>query len=544
MPRALRKLHDLQLEFLVSLCGFVLIFASPRWWVVDGGSDDLLYVRQALSIKSGHWLGNFGDGGGIKLPGFQIYLALFSYTRIPFYIGIILIQITGAFLVRNYFKRTIPYIYIYKVVFVFCVFNPALYGANNARLLRDGFYSALLTVLFGLSLNLHLEIVEKVKDFKLKIFKYFALFVLVSAWIAFTREETFAFIIFDIALILAISLLRNLNKTGFKYASSFVVIALTVFGVSSFAIQQVNRIAYGTASMSTIQSGPIISLENQWSRVEPVSKNPRMLIDSAQRNVIYSAVPDIGTQKSTIEKYLNWYSGASCGQAGICNDIGSGWTFWGLFYGLTMGEGLNNPDSFNSEVTHMTKEIQNFCQRNSAHCDISIRLPTIGLVKNVLPIVGEIPIEFIRSVLQRGNTDPVPASSGSSGSLQQFQQLLPIGGPPNQWSSKPIGSRDVPYIAMMLCLLTLMSSLIPKNRVKKMVSVPLLRIVEPFIFLLILILFRIFVTSTISIVGWDVNRSNYELPSNVLSWILLGLVAACVMLFFNDEARLKFKSLK
>ncbi len=543
MPNALRKLNSLQFEFFISLSSLALTLISPRWWLVDAGSDDLLYVRQALAIKSGNWLGSFGDGGGIKLPGFQIYLALFSFTSIPFYIGIILIQIIGAFLIRNYFKRIFPKNYIYKVIFAFCVFNPALYGANNARLLRDGFYSSLLTVLFGLALNLHLEIVIKSKDYTLKIVKFFTLFVLVSTWIAFTREETYAFIFFDIALILAISLLSNLNKVGFKFAGTFVAIALTVFGVSSLVIQQANKIDYGTASMSSIQSGPIISLENQWSRVEPISGNPRMLVSYAQRNLIYSAVPDIGAQRNTLEKYLKWYLGPSCGQAGICNDIGAGWTFWGLFYGLTMGEGLNNPQSFNSEVIHMNQEIQNFCQSKSGLCDNTFRLPTIGTAKNFLPILGEIPVEFMRSVLQSGNTDPVSASSGSLRNLQQFQQLVSLGGPPNQWSTKPIGNRDAPYIAMILCLLLLIWFLTRKNKVIKIDSVPQLRILAPFTFLLILILFRIFVTSTVSVVGWNVSRSNYEMPSNVLSWILVAQLATFLMLIYQDKTDSKLTSL-
>ncbi len=510
-------------ECLVSSGAVLLTLIAPRWWLVDAGSDDLLYVRQALSIKSGNWLGSFSDGGGLKLPGFQIFLAFSSYTHIPYYVWTIIIQIIGALLVRNYFKKVARKEYVYRVIFAFCVLNPALFGANNARLLRDGFYSSLLTLLFGLSLHLYIELGKSVNTNRTRTFIYTLSFAFVSTWIAFTREETFLFLFYLIFLILAISLLSNFNKNGLRNAFVLFSLVTSILCVSGFALQQTNKNYYDASSFALIQSGPLISLQNQWARVIPVSSNPRVLVSKVQREKIYRSIPVFGEKEDNLEKYLSWYSGASCGQANVCDDIGSGWTFWGLFYGLTMGEGLSNPIDFNIQVRQMTEEIKNYCASNLDFCDNTIRLPTIGEAKNIIPIIAAVPVEFMRGLLQRGNFDSIQPSSGSLENLAAFQKLLPTGGPPDQWPAKPIGNSDSSLISLLICLFILISFVSRRNNRTDLIFSNNSQSLAPFFFLLILIMFRISATSIISVVGWNVDRSNYELANNTLTWILVGL---------------------
>lgn len=526
-----RRNNLLNFEAGIIICGLFLTVLAPRWWLVDAGSDDLLYVRQALSLIAGDWLGPFADGGGLKLPGFQIFLAIFSITQLPFYLGVFAIQVFGAFLIRDYFKRCFQGNY-YKTVFAFCVLTPAMYGANNSRLLRDGFYSALLIVLVGVSLRLFLQIKNSV-ELKLKNF-YWPLFsfATVSTWIAFTREETVAFILFDLALIASIALIASWNRRGFLLALKCILICLMFFGVAEYAIKNLNEKYYKTSSASFIQSGPLVDLVNQWSRVEPVHNNPRILISSAQRELIYSNIPRIGLKKDTFEEYLSWYAGASCGQARVCDDIGSGWTFWGFFYGLTLGEGRANPEDFNKEVKLMTEDIKAFCKVDPSNCDRSFRIPTIGSPGNILPVLFTIPVDLINSLSQLGNSDPIPPSSGNAGNAEIFRQLMPIGGPPSSWSTEPIGYGTTANFAVLICILLLFGS--SRNiALQSKKSVPINEAIAPLIILILLILFRISVTSVISVVGWNVNRTNYALPSNVLFWIFLSQIPIFVTIFKN-----------
>jgi len=522
--RFYRYLISYRFEYSVVLVGITLASISPKFWVVDDGSDDLLYVQQALAIKSGHWLGTFADGGGLKLPGFQIFLAFFSFSKLPPYIGVICLQIIGAVLIRKYFKATRSPKYIYQIIFLFCVINPALYGANNARLVRDGFYSSLLTILFGLSLNLYLQIREQKNCFAKSSLRFFALYTLVSAWIAFTREETMAFLLFDASLLLIIYLMGNWTMKSLKDSLVLTLVLFLILGFCSFDLQKVNEHSYNTPSISTLQSGPLVTLENQWSRIQPTSKNPRITLSSDQRNIAYAAIPDFARQRVTLEKYLKWYSDASCGQARVCNDIGSGWTYWGLFYGLTTGEGLNNPKLFNDQVKRMTREIVDYCERNTKFCDRAIRIPTIGSPRNLIPIFRQIPVELTRSMLQRGDFDPVPISFGGAQNISKFKDLIPFGGPPAKWPPKPIGNPDASLIAILFCLFVMFRFIKPEDMQVEEQLRSTVNTSAPFAFLLLLVLFRGTVTSIVSVVGWDVNRSNYELPNNTLLWIFLGML--------------------
>lgn len=522
MSRKLKKLAPFKYEASIIFCGLVLTIIAPRWWLVDAGSDDLLYVRQALSFRAGDWLGGFADGGGLKLPGFQIFLAIFSITRLPFYLGVFAIQVFGAFLVRDYFKNCFQGSY-YKTVFAFCVLTPAMYGTNNSRLLRDGFYSALLIVLLGISLRLFLRINNSV-DANLRSFAWPLIsFATASTWIAFTREETVAFILFDLVLISSTALMASWNRKGFLIALKCILVCLIFFGITNYAIQNLNAKYYNASSTSFIQSGPLVDLINQWSRVKPVDSNPRILISSVQREIIYSKIPSIGLKKDTLEEYLGWYASASCGQAQVCDDIGSGWTFWGLFYGLTLGESRTNPDDFNREIQLMTQEIKTFCEDKPSRCDRSFRIPTIGSPRNILPILATVPVDLFNSLSQLGNSDPIPPSSGNDGNAEIFRQLTPIGGPPSIWSTEPIGYGTTSNLAVLICILLLLGS--TRNTVvQSKKSMPIHQVLAPLVFITFLILFRLSVTSVISVIGWDVNRTNYALPSNVLSWIVLSQV--------------------
>jgi hypothetical protein len=531
MLKTSRRSMPLNFEVVIIICGVFLTVLAPRWWLVDAGSDDLLYVRQALSFKAGDWLGGFADGGGLKLPGFQIFLAIFSITQLPFYLGVFAIQVFGAFLVRDYFKKCFQGNY-HKTVFAFCVLTPAMYGANNSRLLRDGFYSALLIVLVGVSLRLFLQIKNSV-DLKLKNFFWPLIsFATVSTWLAFTREETVAFILFDLVLVGSTALIPSWNRRGFLTALKFILICLFFFGIADYAIKSLNEKYYKTSSASFIQSGPLVDLVNQWSLVQPVDSNPRILISSAQREVIYSKIPVIGLKKDNLEEYLGWYAGASCGQAQVCDDIGSGWTFWAIFYGLTMGEARSTPEEFNKEVRLMTEEIKTFCELDPVNCDRSIRIPTIGSPRNILPILSTVPFDLFNSFAQVGNNDPIPPSSGNAGNAEIFRELTPIGGPPSSWSTEPIGYGTTTNLAVLLCILLLLGNtrnIVAQSKkgshTKEMLA--------PLVFIGILILFRTSVTSVISVVGWDVIRTNYTLPSNVISWIFLSQIPLLVTIFHN-----------
>jgi hypothetical protein len=313
---------------------------------------------------------------------------------------------------------------------------------------------------------------------------------------------------------------------------------LIFFGIADYTIKSLNQKYYKTSSSSFIQSGPLVHLLNQWSRVKPLDNNPRILISSTQRELIYSKIPSIGLKKDVLEKYLGWYSGASCGQAQVCDDIGSGWTFWGIFYGITMGEAHSTPEDFNQVITQMTAEIKNFCELDSSNCDHSFRIPTIGSPRNILPILATIPYDLLNSFSQVGNSNAIPPSSGNDANAEKFRQLMPIGGPPIMWSDEPIGYGITANLAVIMCILLLLGNtrnilLKPQNgaQMKEMLA--------PIVFISLLLLFRSSVTSVISVTGWDVNGTNYTLPNNVLSWIFLSQLPLLANVFVSRKSSKK-----
>jgi hypothetical protein len=129
---------------VISIAVTASIF-SPRWWIVDAGSDELLFARQALSLLNGDWLGAFQEGAGLKLPGFQLFLAISAALHVPYFVLLIFLHSFFSFKLSMLFLRFGYSSKTANLIFAFLVFSPPLYGFSNARLLRDGFFFSSVT---------------------------------------------------------------------------------------------------------------------------------------------------------------------------------------------------------------------------------------------------------------------------------------------------------------------------------------------------------------------------------------------------------------
>ena len=526
-------------ETVVSCIAILLTFVAPRWWLVNAGSDDLLYVKQALALRSGHWLGLLQDGAGLKVPGFPVFLAFLSCVRLPLFVAIALLQIIGAFLIRRYliengYKRASV-----RIIFLFTVLNPGLFGYNNSRVIRDGFYSTLLVICFGALLNIHTALNTTYKKTLSRKILFPAFFVFSATFIAYTREETVVFLLFTLLFIALLFLFSARNGRAIRKTLCIGMALFLTIGLFGLCIFNLNRTTYGAGSISYIESGPLTTLINQWSRVNPVSSNPRILISHIQREIIYKNIPEIGDNSKLIEQNMKFYQNVSCSQSGVCDDVGSGWTYWGLFYAIQSPDFIGTSSDFNVEVATLSKMMSKYCL-GTGNCDLNVRIPTIGAPKNLIAIIGFLPIEMFRSFSQQGNGMSVPPSSGNQNNVDSFRKILPYGGPPRVLSDQKIGFGRLTYLITLADLLFGVFSLALVVR-SKLNYRKIWKAIIPIYYLFAFILFRVFVTSTISVIGWDVSGSNYELPANILFWIFNGFLIS--ILLESSDAKSKRRSI-
>lgn len=135
------------------LAGFAWVWASlPLMAIPSAGVDDALFVRHAALILSGQWLGPYSQFTLAKGVGYPLWLALTGGLAIPALLGQALLYAAAAVLLVRALSRWIPQEGALFALLVLLLSNPGLYGTENLRIIREGFYTPTLLLILALLL--------------------------------------------------------------------------------------------------------------------------------------------------------------------------------------------------------------------------------------------------------------------------------------------------------------------------------------------------------------------------------------------------------
>ncbi|WP_431305453.1 hypothetical protein [Sediminicoccus sp. BL-A-41-H5] len=139
--------------YAILLAGFAWVWASlPLMAIPNAGVDDALFVRHAALILSGQWLGPYTQFTLAKGVGYPLWLALTGGLSIPALLGQALLYAAAALLLVRALSRWIPQEGALFALLVLLLANPGLYGTENLRVIREGFYTPTLLLILALLL--------------------------------------------------------------------------------------------------------------------------------------------------------------------------------------------------------------------------------------------------------------------------------------------------------------------------------------------------------------------------------------------------------
>ncbi|MEI6161467.1 MAG: hypothetical protein WCP77_16645, partial [Roseococcus sp.] len=137
----------------LTLSLFAWIWAAmPVMAIPDAFVDDALFVRNARLMLSGQWLGSYNQITLAKGVGFPLWLALLAAIGIPTLLGQALLYAGAALLVVRGLSRWIRSEAALFAIWLILLCNPALYAVATMRIMREGFYTPSLLLIFGLIL--------------------------------------------------------------------------------------------------------------------------------------------------------------------------------------------------------------------------------------------------------------------------------------------------------------------------------------------------------------------------------------------------------
>ena len=245
--------------------------------------DDLLFIRQANSILSGHWLGPYNQMTLIKGPFYPLFIALAYWLAIPLMTAQQLLW-WGACIV--FVLAIYPAIRSQKLallLFLFLLMNPFTYYYDaTGRVFRLGIYSSLgflsLSCLCGL-------IIRDRQSWKRKLC-WAAAGGLFFAAFWHTREESI-WLVPSLLLVFLFLLLRTYRGGGRKKAVgsllAIYLVPLLIFSSVTLALCLQNYRHYGLFMTIEVESAPFKSAyggllrikSDQWRRFFPVVADAR-----------------------------------------------------------------------------------------------------------------------------------------------------------------------------------------------------------------------------------------------------------------------------
>lgn len=148
MPRPLRIFL-----YALPLALFAWVWASlPLMAIPNAGVDDGLFVRHAALILSGQWLGPYSQFTLAKGVGYSLWLALMGGLGVPALLSQALLYAAAAMLLVRALSRWVPHEGALLGLLILLLVNPALYGTENLRIIREGFYTPTLLLILALLL--------------------------------------------------------------------------------------------------------------------------------------------------------------------------------------------------------------------------------------------------------------------------------------------------------------------------------------------------------------------------------------------------------
>ncbi len=502
------------------LFGGLLNLTVPTWWLVDAGSDDLLFVRQSHSLSNGDWLGSFAQGGSLKLPGFPAYLAFIQFFKIPFHLSLWLVASVASLLFWKLFNKNYISEKSAVVLIISTELNPFLLSQANSRIIRDGLYTALLLVLAAsaYSLILHLRHKGKFSELKLEIL----LVCLPFFFLVITREEYVSiFLLLIIWFFLGLLLLRGRGWKPKIQLLTMLLVCIIIGSLGLAGVQYQNGKYYGISTPAGLSKGPLIDLISTWAEVEPVLSSPRISVSNSQRKIVYQNIPEVAKYEKAIESNLLFYKSSGCFVPSNCNEVGNSHLIWALFYGLLSEDKMQDSIVFRNEVASMTMAISRGCDKYYK-CRSSITVfPGAYKPVSMIAVGKHSASEFFDSWKMKALRGPAGESEGSKENLELFRWQFPINGPKVLYTeSEPNNSHHWVYFGTFLMILFCLSVQRQSNhKSESKLSIYLC-------ILMSILIMRSFVLGSFDYLIADPSGSNYQLASNAVSAQMLILLLA------------------
>jgi len=426
-----------------SLVPYALAVLIKLWLIADSPitpgyapHDDTLFIRQALALLDGKWLGSFDHLTLSKGPFFAIWLAAMHVLSLP-YVAALQISYLLACIVFLAGLRPIGLSHRWNLaVFAVLWFSPASFLETDFRVERSALYPSLtlLVVAFAIGLVLRCS-----RPGRVSIFWTVGLGASVAAfWL--TREEG-VWLLPALLLIFLAGLLQAVATRARDWAVVFRALALStaVYFACLAAVAGANYFAYHRFLLISTRDSALV---DAYRALTSVGENsPRLMVPASAQAIeraaaVSPALAEIhqavlvgitGWRYYVKTGWLAMYPEGLVRQA-LTNDSDAigGYFFWNFLAAVEQAGHYKNPTAAHNYFVRLARELH-------AACD-SGRIPCRSSGEDPVPGWRSVPkrafLASFRRALQMslvfpGVSFPAECEGLDPALLNQFQRLIP-----------------------------------------------------------------------------------------------------------------------
>jgi hypothetical protein len=356
------NLNKIYILYLSIFLFFFTIYKQIELQVIPGPVDDLLYLKNAINIILGNWLGDYGQYTLSKGIGYPLFMAIgfildIDTKNLEFFVYAVT-SLYFSLTVSKILKNNIIGLFI----FFFLISNPFLFDYQLARFVREGLYGTLVLLIVTFLINIIFLKKRSIKySFILSIFLF---------WFWTTREEQIWMIV-SIFVVIALLILTNsfYFKNKINYIQILKVLSLSViisFGLV-LLINSLNYFKYNKFINNDFNNGNylkayggLISLKVNYEKRNPFPKE--------KREMAYKVSPTF----KKVKKYLEGEVGKSWsslldGKPHKKKDT-TYWTMWAIRDAIFKEFAPQNAADADRIYTQIYQEIKKYCKKNKKYC--------------------------------------------------------------------------------------------------------------------------------------------------------------------------------
>lgn len=318
--------------------------------------DDTLIVKQANSIISGNWLGEYNCLTLVKGAFAPLFIAFLNIIQVPFLIGQEIMYDISIIFLTLVLSKKIENKKILVIISIILLFNPIMYCSELIRVYRDGIYVSLIVFLIALTIGLFLNRKEKIK--KIVLYQIGLGFALSAIYLC---REDFIWIIpylIGTVIITICYILRDKELSNKIKRVNTYFIPICIFTISILTVMSINYKYYGVFQLNQYWGKEFKEAYGALTRIK-VEEKRKVPITREALSIAYRISPTFAELKDYLEgeEGKKW---AMCGD-GDSVEIQGGWIHWAIIRAVESKGYYKDAKTANEFYRRVSDEINKAC---------------------------------------------------------------------------------------------------------------------------------------------------------------------------------------